>query len=333
MLTKNFMNAVEYTSNHVLRLITVKIYDEVIDGYTFNLLERCYECCPFKGYANNPLNISENSNDYVDRKLKQFEQLSLMKDKWFDLLQEVDFLFPSKYIIKQKNNKVSMPEWLPNTLEIVKTKFLDLLVYMDWGLTVCDDKEMAIIHNNKKLVQLSPIPKLHLYDGQYYVAMSNVYHVPILDQNIVLGSLHLNYGVDYTQSIPELLDNLINDNMIVILGGDTNHPSSFKMCKLLTNGDDIPTNFQTNYQILEISKLTYGGNKYNMVILKDERDINLVKAYDGFFVKIKDTYIKDTTLVVHGNHKWGKQYNPNFNNEYVTLVPDNTSKIYSATDL
>ena len=332
-MNNNFMNAVNYTSDHVLRYITVNINNQSIEGYTFNLLERCYECCKIKGHSNNPLKISESSDDYVDRKLKQFEQLSTLEDKWFGLLQEADFLFPSKYILKRENNPNAMPEWLPNTLQKVKTHFEELLLKMDWGMTIYEDKEIAILHNKKKIQPLSSIPKSHLHDGRYNVVMSNVYYAPVVDQNIVIGSLHLNYGVDYTESMPELLNNLINDNCCVILGGDTNHPPSFKMCKLLTNGDNIPTNFQTNYQILEISKLTPGGNKYNMVLLNDERDTRLAKAYDGFFVKMNKELSNDTSIVVHGEHKWGKKYNPEFNNEYVTLMTDNINKLYLATEI
>jgi hypothetical protein len=295
-----------YTSDHVRRDINVTFNGLVRKGFTWNLQERCYskKDGPW-GYANNPLNCTEDENQYEKRKIRQINEIvkiCQLKDSDFGLLQEVDFCFPEYY--RQKDPKEKIPEWLPATLEIIKDYFSNELTKINFAYISYEPKELVIIYR---------LDRLKFIRSDDYLTYTNNWETKSVlflgsfednDQNIVkFGTLHGNYNVDYSLSIPELLRYLKMENNCVIIGGDTNHPPGYQMSGLLVLDENETTNFFTNYADV--------NDQYTQVHLEDPR-CHLPKAYDGFFVTSGDVEIS-------GSHVWTKK-STETNEEYPVLI-------------
>ena len=381
-ITEDFVKNTNYTSDHLYRRINLKFsryynnnyffYDEnFIKGFTFNLLSRCFniEEEKNKGFSNNPLNISENENSYINRKLIQFdliEKLMLEKDSSFILLQEIDFLFYDKYKLKVKSelrstrvegkeeNKMVTPIWMLRAIRELKKKFILLLNKNNWDCVACEDREIAILTNSYKLEKIDNTLSINLPSSNktknINILLTCGYHFKDFNCNIILGTLHAYYNEDYSTKLNNLLingelNNKIKNNLITIIGGDTNRPPSLNINGLLTSGDNIATNFQTNYQYinkLHINNngyyyyypiITNNNKKYTKVLLNDERNTTLSKAYDGFIISTKNNInnIKLDYIIVSGDQKWS--YSTKVNkfmqpDDYIKLINEYSENLY-----
>ncbi len=265
-----------YTSDHIL--VTAKVNNHII--HTWNILERCFSKADgLWGYSNNPLNITESKDNYIKRKLEQFSIIKEQcKNATFFLLQEADFLFPE--LDKGRMNKdKSVTAWSPEVYKYLTETFDKLLQEIGWDMLTYESKEMAILYN-KKYVNLVENSERYLleyknrWESKKLLFMADF--VDFEKKKISVGTVHLNYAIDYSESIPLLLKELQEEDRIVIFGGDTNHPASFQMSNLLVPSEQKATNFHTNYSKFD--------NGYTKVDVNDERMNSVAKAYDGFFV-------------------------------------------------
>lgn len=295
-----------YTSDHVRRDVEVTTDNITLKGCTWNLQERCYskEDGPW-GYANNPLSCSEDKTQYEKRKFKQIDELaSVCEEKDFDflLLQEVDFFFPDLY--KNKGPEEKVPEWLPSSLETVKKYFIETMIKLGFNPLWYEAKEIVICYKIGKLYRTHDETCLTYkskWETKEVLFLGTFEHT---SGNIVkLGSMHGQYGEDYSESVPKLLDDLKANSHCAIIGGDMNHPPNFKMSNLLVLDENETTNFFSNYS---------QATPYTKVELNDTRS-NSPKAYDGFFVTTGKVEIS-------GSHTWTKDITET-GLEYPVLTP------------
>lgn len=303
-----------YTSDHVRRDISVATGGVTWKGFTWNLQERCYSKADGpRGYANNPLNCTEDQNQYETRKKRQIDEMvDVCKKKRFDfgLLQEVDFCFSEYYMRKDPDEKI--PDWLPASLDAMLQYFSQAMNNIGFKFISYEDKEIVIIYKAHKLKFINSCTHL-TYKSKRASARTSDKDVLFLGtfrdndgDTVKLGSMHGNYNEDYSESIPKLLEDLKKEKDCVILGGDTNHPSGYKMPNLLTPDEHDITNFFTNYAEI--------NGRYTKVQLEDTR-CGLFKAYDGFFVTCAEGEV-----IISGSHVWSKNAKPNGEDEYPVLL-------------
>ncbi len=311
-----------YTSDHVRRDIEVKTSDAILKGCTWNLQERCYskEDGPW-GYANNPLSCSEDKSQYETRKFKQINEIvSICEEKDFDFLlfQEVDFFFPEYY--EAKGPEENIPFWLLSSLEIVKGYFLALFIKHGFNFIWHESKEIVICYKMDRLYHVG-IETCLTYKSKWET--KDVLLMGTFKDNkgniIKLGSMHGQYGEDYSESVPKLLNKLKSDSHCVVIGGDMNHPPNLMMSNLLVLDENETTNFFSNYA---------ETTPYTKVELNDPRSnthhqaFSLPKAYDGFFV----TSNSEVSITISGSHTWTKAITAT-GDEYPVLIPTSLKRI------
>lgn len=271
----NNFEELNYTSDHVPRDIEVKISNETWKGFTWNLQEWCHGCSE-ESYSNNPFDFTETSFQYETRKIKQINEMMIMcKEKDFGALQKVDFC-----------STVSN-----DSLDTIRDYFCKCLFTIGWNFITYSEKQLVIIYKTSELSHISnEIFLPYKFKTQTYYSL---FLATFKDKNgniIKLGSMHGHYNTDYSNSVPKLLKILEANSYCTIIGGDMNHPPSYKIPRFLVSNDNEITNFTTNYSSVD--------GQYATVELNDTR-CNNPKAYDGFFVT-------KGNAKVTGSYKWEK---------------------------
>jgi hypothetical protein len=170
-----------------------------------------------------------------------------------------------------------------------------MLDEIGYDVLVYEDKELVII---TKRTTLSLILDTVHYDLPYrsgdtekYVLFSAVFNT-FKSGKIRLGSIHAQFNVDYSESLPSIEKKY--SEFPFIIGGDMNHPPDYQYYGLSVLNKDEATNFFTNYSSF---------NPYTIVELTDTR-CNLPKAYDGFILFNRNKII---SALIGGEHYWDKE--------------------------
>lgn len=161
-----------------------------------------------------------------------------------------------------------------------------MLESIGWKAIVYKEKDLAIIYNTKVLEpegdSTKELPYEHK-DGTKYVLLLQTFNMN--NSKISLGTIHAQYSVDYSTSIPEIIDSA---GMDIIIGGDMNHPPGYKFPGTLT-ASTFCTNFYTDYHSHE--------SGFKEVWLTDKYQENRVKNYDGFLTNIKDVSVRGESYI------------------------------------
>jgi hypothetical protein len=303
-----------FTSDHVPRSIHVS----GLSGFTWNLLKRCYSKQEnTHGYANNPLDCSENVTTYVKRKRQQFQYIErLLKTHQFGLFQEIDFMFAD-----EAETQPETPAWVPITMRTLAREFVSMLLDHGWTMKY-QHCELAVIYNMSYLTYIPethrmdwPVKKkndirklISLWDFEWQCEPIRlekaVSHGRFNDCNhitsriVTLGVCWADFNTDYFPIIPEFMKKLQASGNLCIFGGDMNHPPNYNMANMMVLGDYC-TNFFTNYEQFIVG--------YDKVFIDDEReallDRGIKKNYDGFFV-VPSKDFNDRCVFIRGEHCW-----------------------------
>ena len=203
---------------------------------------------PPNQYANNPWDVTENFEQVNYRRAMQYdfllEQLKKNKEKGSPLsaifLQEInELVFNIKDYPDPMTNKVKtlllVEELTEKDIEILLAfKFLESLKelgYTAYATTPeMNCKPMVTIVNTEQL----KVSKDEPYGALPVTANGNEKNTAFVikvynrtkddEEPINLVNLHLDYGTDYVESILDFQTQMVNQNIMGIMAGDTNHP-------------------------------------------------------------------------------------------------------------
>jgi len=281
-----------FLSDHTYQSACFSFYDTdnqllfSLSGSTWNLQDRGFARRPDtkNSFSNNPWDIEECLKEYIKRKNSQFEKIfnEIMIGKDFLFLQEIDFL------VAGDKAGYKIPQKLKNQL---KTYFQKKIHELSWRLLITpastkesDEKEchpLGIIYNTKTLFYLSESRGLFEHPRSGYRAYEWRFLHTASQTRIALTNLHLAYEIDYNDLIYQYQCAQVKNNLLTIMGGDTNH-SSLNMISAIGNSQ-----YATNLE---------QRNNYSQISHIDNRS-HVVKDYDCFFVNpTKNSYVKLSEL-------------------------------------
>ncbi len=256
-----------YTSDHTWQMMNIQVpsIPLSVDIATWNLQNKCISKATnqTKGkgipYSNNPADIDETEKQYAYRKEIQLEQIKEIQEVSSAIfLQEADVFINSK-LVQVYRDQVEHDDWQL----LVSPKF----VYQ---------KPVAILYNSKVFQLEDAGTPIMEYNGRYHG-----YEWRFTEKTscapIALASLHLDYTYDFSEQISIHQENLKNQGITGILGGDTNHtPHNIKG---LLGNPNYATNMNSYDGILSIidARLSFSADNEDMYE-------NHKKKYDGFFV-------------------------------------------------
>lgn len=281
------------TSDHTHQSITATLLTEndrpllQLRGSTWNLMNYCFSLETHGRYKNNPWNIDERPVDYMFRKIQQMEKICkiLLEDggKDFMFLQEIDFFYlpilvaPEKWaamsLLEQQNlQEIQRQQIILRSIFERKLLTLGYLIHYSTSYQPLSVQQpLAIIFNMRTLLlfgnqEPGAFPnRRHIFRGfglNFLHRQSNF--------RVRLVCLHLDFDHDYSQEITPYQQFYIDQNIFMIMGGDTNHAPNDKISGMINHHTNT-TNI--NSEIVN-GKLQFSG----------DHSPAMKKCYDGFFV-------------------------------------------------
>lgn len=182
-------------------------------------------------HSNNPENKDENDEQYIARRLKQFEKIvGLMKETDVISLQEFDCLFPIgkerktypelqqkfKDILKEQGWALVTPQH-PNPFAIRKTIMLYNTQVFDW---VSQDNVLPV---EKKIITKNGKE----YSNTQYAGLAvNLKDKSNSELKTCFVSMHLDYDHNYGKDIGHFLKQNTKKDIMTVMVGDTNRPQN-----------------------------------------------------------------------------------------------------------
>lgn len=212
---------------------------------TVNLLNWGFSKESHGEFKNNPWNIEETFAEYFNRKKQQLDQILKIlqgdqgmmsglstwwsgqapdpaKDAMF--LQEIDIFLNKRLGSAEATNK----------LNALKSEFFQKLKNIGYDMVItrpipgCKQQPLAILYNTKTLKFTGQARGILDYNNDHDFRGFECLFERLVDNKptkdiVALASVHLKYGPNYSQIIPEYQRKQVENNIFTIMGGDTNH--------------------------------------------------------------------------------------------------------------
>lgn len=287
-----------YTSDHTIRAISVSDNQTPpLVGGTWNLMNQCHGLVHSdtlnKTYSNNPFHADESIDDYRTRKLAQVDYLiQKIQSQQYDFmfLQEVDFLQEDKNDPGRQAVRTEILDTLKLSLNSIGYDLVTTQHQRGAQPKYYSQQPLITIYNTNRLTyqnkqegQLANQSGQPAQDGtsRYrYRAFEALFNDVMTGQNVALTNLHLDYANDYTQSIEQYMKGNTDNDIVTIMGGDTNHSQNNKIHHLIIDWHHA-SNIDSNDGI-HLSDL-------------HENNTQVKKSYDGFMVAPSKNHIITAT--------------------------------------
>lgn len=231
-----------FTSDHTYVSAKISTYGEgvhdseiTLAGLTWNLLNQCNP-------HNNPFGVQESGENYVLRKVKQFEFLiEQMQSDIFDfiVLQEVDIFTqtPMPEFVKKFLGKARECGWLNTHSEAVDNIRMPLLTF----------------YNTKNLEFVSKKAMFPVPETQKNCGLEATFNYTNSDIPVCITNIHLEYNIDFRDMILKYQKQQISDGKFTIIAGDTNNDPKIGCPSLIGDLVNRPTNIgsQSKLQLLD----------------------------------------------------------------------------------
>ena len=265
------------TSDHTYqsaRVVLVDAQDQpllAVKGCTWNLMNYGVSLKTNGTHPNNPWDFDEDHTSYMIRKKRQLDKIltiiitaSAADENDFFFLQEVDIFFPA-------HPKLNVTELQQAERNELITEFDNKLQALGWkiiskkgGLT----QQALVTLFNTKILQINgaatsvfPTTKKQCRGlAQEFIHLTT-------HQSVALVNLHLDYSIDYSQSIPEYQRHQAKEGKFTVMGGDTNHAPNQGIVGLINTWSNI-----TNL-----------AGDLNGIAYLHKNTAHIMKCYDGFF--------------------------------------------------
>lgn len=303
--TKRYQHDMKFLSDHTEQSATLAFFTKeqepilTLHGSTWNLLNKCFSTHSGNSYSNNPWNKDEPIKKYICRKEKQIAVIkkilgiisddpSLTKNtrRDFMFLQEIDFI-SEDYIL---HNGLSLRTLLEQELQ---THGFNIV----YSTNIFNCQPLAIIYNQDTLQfddQITPRGILPNNKNKLKGFACQFIHIES-GHRVELINLHLDYTEDYTASIAQLQKQAIKDNLLTVMGGDTNHIPNVGITGFVNHEDNV-TNI---ISLLEGDQLKFC---FTMKVHDSKTGEKATKGrcLDGFLASpTKQTYVQLTLLPSH----------------------------------
>ena len=227
-----------FTSDHTYVTAKISTYGEgahdreiTVVGLTWNLLNQCNP-------HNNPFGVQESGENYVLRKVKQFEFLiEQMQSGIFDfiVLQEVDIFTqtPMPEFVKKFLGKAREFGWLNTHSEAVDNVRMPLLTF----------------YNTKNLEFVSKKPIFPVPETQKNCGLEATFNYAKSDIPVCITNIHLEYNIDFGSMILKYQKQQIGAGKFTIIAGDTNNDPKIGCPSLVGDLVNRPTNIDPQFKL------------------------------------------------------------------------------------
>lgn len=293
-----------FLSDHLPK--NYKVTEEIYDFYvmTWNMLNKCHSttACSNQGspYSNNPWNIDETSKQLNYRRAIQYKFIlekienSIINSKAISVvfLQEISelALAMSKNNINEANIIAILQKPTPTPEEIGRLLGFDFLNNLEiFGYKAYATKMemqckpmLTIVNSNQVTIDENQNYATFLAEGTR--GKNTAFVIPAtvtmyeFTKRINFVNLHLDYTTNYINKILNLQVEMLQNNIIGIMAGDTNHPVNFDLIGAINNW-----NYPSNIDLRANAIQTHSTSSSSVdLTITDPRTFAL-KCYDSLF--------------------------------------------------
>lgn len=274
-----------FLSDHSVQSITANLRTKAdrlcftVNVATYNMLSRGYSKAVNGLYSNNPFDVDELTDDYFDRKYRQFLELgNLLKTHDFLLLQEVDFLTNSTF---NYSTAQATQDYLKK-LQLLKHQFHQLLAANNFAISMTSRSSSEI--RQQLLVTLYRKNRFTLassrgvfeaatpYGYRQFRGFETIFLVENTQAELVITNIHLRFG-DPTcaAQIDSYQAEMEEKKSFSIIGGDANNPQT--MLRHAIGDEREASTFSSSFD---------EKNTIRFSTVHDESGV--AKSYDRFWV-------------------------------------------------